>query len=180
MAPLSYRLARQYRVTNWSYFSYGGSIEGHAARFAEFIESIDSKQKINIVAHSMGSIVTRAALQKASASTLASVNRVVLLAPPNSGSHVAKFVSPVLGLVCRPIKQISSHRDSYVNQLPNRNACETGVIASQFDVLVPLKNTMMDDLADHRTVVGTHNSLLFSKKVAAMVSRFLQHGKFAE
>ena len=38
MAPLSYRLSRRYDVKNWSYFSYGGSIENHAARFAKFIE----------------------------------------------------------------------------------------------------------------------------------------------
>ena len=176
MAPLSYRLARQYEVANWSYFSYGGSIESHAARFAKFLESIDAKQRLNIVAHSMGSIVTRAALQK----TQALVSRVVMLAPPNAGSNVAKFVSPILGPICRPIKEISSHKDSYVNQLSTKTSCETGVIASKFDVLVPLKNTMMDDLADHQTVVGTHNSLLFSGKVAAMVSRFFQHGKFVK
>jgi len=157
MAPLSYRLSRRYNVVNWSYFSYGGSIEDHAARFAEFIESMDAKQRLNIVAHSMGSIVTRAALQKISASTLASVGRVVMLAPPNAGSNVAKFVSPVLGPICLPIKQISSRKDSYVNQLPNQNTCETGVIASKYDMLVPIKNTMMNDLADHRTVFGTHN-----------------------
>ena len=177
MAPLSYRLSRRYDVKNWSYFSYGGSIENHAARFAKFIESVGCNQKVNIVAHSMGSIVTRAALQLTS--TLTSVNRLVMLAPPNSGSHVAKFVSPLLGPVCQTIEQISSHENSYVNQLPNENTCETGVIASKYDVLVPVKNTMMDNLADHQTVAGTHNSLLFSSKVAAMVTRFLQTGKFA-
>ena len=175
MTPLSYRLASQYDVSNWAYFSYGKSIEYHAARFAEFLESLDAKRKLNIVAHSMGSIVTRSALQK----TQAEVNRVVMLAPPNAGSPVARFVSPVLGPICRPIKEISSHKDSYVNRLPGKACCEVGVIASKFDALVPWNNTKMDDLADHRTVVGTHNSLLFSGKVAAMVARFFQHGKFA-
>ena len=175
MAPLSYRLASQYDVSNWCYFSYGKSIDYHAARFAEFLVSVDAKQKLNIVAHSMGSIVTRVALLK----TQAKVNRVVMLAPPNAGSHVARFVSPVLGPVCRPISEISSHEDSYVNQLSNKTSCETGVIASRFDVLVPWENTKMDDLADHQTVVGTHNSLLFSGKVAAMVARFIETGKFA-
>ena len=179
MAPLSYRLARQFDVANWSYSSYGGSIDTHAVRFSEFIESFGSQQKVNIVAHSLGSIVTRAALQKVSTSTLASVSRVVMLAPPNTGSNVAKFVSPVVGSMCKTIKQISSHKNSYVNQLPNKNTCETGVIASRFDMLVPVKNTMMENLADHQTVFGTHNSLLFSSKVAAMAARFIQKGKFA-
>ena len=175
MAPLAYRLSRKYDVANWSYFSFGGSIENHGRRFAEFIESLNTKQKINIVAHSMGSIVTRAALQN----SRTKISRVVMLAPPNAGSHVARFVSPVLGTICRPIREISSHKDSYVNQLPIKSPCETGVIASKFDVLVPWENTMLDGLADHQTVVGTHNSLLFSGKVAAMVVRFFRHGKFA-
>ena len=105
MAPLVYRLSRHYDVTNWSYFSFGGSIENHGLRFSKFIESLDTKQKINIVAHSMGSIVTRAALQK----SRAAISRVVMLAPPSAGSPVARFVSPVLGPICRPIREISSH-----------------------------------------------------------------------
>lgn len=176
MLPLAYRLSRRHRVVNWSYFSYGGSITNHAARFAKFIEGIDADCEISIVAHSMGSIVTRVALQQLAPEK---VNRVVMLAPPNTGSHVARFASPILGSVCQPIRQLSSHENSYVNKLPRKHRCETGVIASRYDVLVPVKNTMMDGAAEHKTVFGTHNSLLFSSRIATMTTQFIETGKFA-
>ena len=175
MAPLAFRLARKYQLLNWSYFSYRGSIDEHGARLAEFIDNIETKNRINIVAHSMGSIVTRAALQK----TQTNIHRVVMLAPPNYGSHIARFADPILGPICRPIRQLSSRENSYVNQLPDTTPCETGVIASKYDVLVPVKNTLMEDLADHQTVFGTHNSLLFSGRIAKMTTQFIQTGKFA-
>ena len=86
MAPLATRLSQKYDVRTWSYFSFGGSIERHGNRFADYIDSLEAESNINIVAHSMGSIVTRSALQRINNK----VNRVVLLAPPNSGSHVAR------------------------------------------------------------------------------------------
>ena len=176
MQPLSLRFKRDYDVINWSYFSLGGSIDRHASRFAEFLNSIDAGGKINIVAHSMGSIIARAALQK---HRCGKVNRVVLLAPPNSGSHVARYAGLVLGSICKPISELSSAETSYVNQLPNSIEYETGVIASKFDILVPVENTKMDGLSDYRIVNGTHNSLLFSGRIATMANQFIQTGRFA-
>ncbi len=128
------------------------------------------------VAHSMGSIIARAAMRN---NNFDNLNRVVLLAPPNSGSHVAKYAALVFGAICRPISELSSNEQSYVNQLPKTTEYETGVIASKFDILVPVENTMMDGLSDYKIVNGTHNSLLFSGKIASMADNFIKTGKFA-
>jgi len=175
MRPLARRLKRRYDVINWSYFSYVGSIDLHATKFAEFLSSIESNRKIHIVAHSMGSIIARSAIHK---SNLDNLNRVVLLAPPNSGSHVAKYAAFVVGAICRSISELSSDEMSYVNQLPKGATYETGVIASKFDILVPVANTLLDGLSDYAIVNGTHNSILFSGRIASMTDNFIQTGKF--
>ena len=175
MAPLAHRLNRNYDVLNWSYFSYGGSIERHGTKLAKFLDNLGSEGNVNIVAHSMGSIVTRVALQK----TTSTVNRVVMLAPPNCGSNVARIAAPILGSISTPIRQLSSCNNSFVNSLTDDPTCEIGVIASQYDVLVPVKNTIMKNLTDHQVILGTHNSLLFSSRVAKMTDVFIRTGKFA-
>jgi len=72
MWPLANRLGRNFDVVNWSYFSFAGSVERHAERHAERLSgflvttaSQNTSRNIHLVAHSMGSIVARAALSMA-------------------------------------------------------------------------------------------------------------------
>jgi len=175
MQPLSMRLRKSFRVVNFSYFSVAGSIDYHAQRFSRFLTNLKHDGPVNIVAHSMGSIVTRAALATERPSRL---NRVVLLAPPNSGSPVARILNYGLGWACRPLSDLSSSDTSYVNQMPSRLTCETGVIAARYDVVVPVQSTRMAGLMDHVTITSTHNTMLFSSRVGQLVTRFLNHGRF--
>ena len=175
MQPLTHRLKRNYRVINWTYFSIAGSIESHARRFSQFLFDLKHDGPIHIVAHSMGSIVTRAAIQLRK---IVNLKRIVLLAPPNSGSPVAKVMSFGLGWACRPFRDLSSSSSSFVNKLTTELPCQTGVIAARFDIQVPVSSTHMPGLADHATILGTHNSLLFSAKATRMVTQFLETGRF--
>ena len=86
MQPLTHRLKRNFRVINWTYFSIVGSIESHAERFSQFLSDLKHDGPIHIVAHSMGSSVTRAAIQLRK---IGNLNRIVLLDPPNSGSPLS-------------------------------------------------------------------------------------------
>ncbi len=164
-------------MIHWTYFSVAGSVESHAKRFADFLLNLNHDGPIHIVAHSMGSIVTRAAIQF---QEIAKLKRIVLLAPPNSGSPVAQLMSYGLGWACRPLRDLSSSPNSFVNHLTIELPCETGVIAARFDIQVPVRSTLMPGLADHATIFGTHNSLLFSAKASRMVTRFLESGQFTD
>lgn len=175
MQPLSMRLRRHFRVLNWSYFSYGGSIEYHAKRLSEFLRHRQHDGPMSIVAHSMGSIVTRAALKL---TAIGNLNRLVLLAPPNCGSPVAKSLNFVLGWACTPFRDLSSDQNSYVNKMSVDLPCPTGVIAARFDLQVPVASTYLPGLADHAVFFATHNSLLFSPTVARFVNEFLTRGRF--
>lgn len=179
MCPLAYRLRKDgFRVRQWSYVSLFGKIDSHASRFRKFLQSdLKGEPCIHIVAHSMGCIVVRAALQGNSISNL---GRIVMLAPPNQGSPVADFVSRFLGWLLTPTKELASRPTSYVNLLGTRLNAEVGIIAAKYDLLIPAKNTALPEPMKHEVVAGTHNSILFSSNIQAKVSSFLQSGDFRQ
>lgn len=178
MWPLAQRLRRNgFRVRHWSYLSLFEKIDTHGSRLRKFLQSeLSGERRIHIVAHSMGCIVVRAAL---SASAIANLGRIVMLAPPNRGSPVADFVSRFLGWLIVPTKELASRSSSYVNRLGNLGNVEIGIIAARYDLLIPAANTTLSDASQHEVVTGTHNSILFSPNVGAKVVAFLRSGEFS-
>lgn len=106
--------------------------------------------------------------------------RVVFLAPPNSGSFAARLGSSLLGRIVPPTKELSDSPGSFVNQLPKELKREVGIIAARFDMLISVKNTHLSDEREHVELCATHNSLLFSSRVARRIVDFLQKGSFGE
>lgn len=178
MVPLARRLAAAgYEVVNWGYPSVFGCIEDHAERLAAALDEVDQSQPtpaIHIVAHSMGSIVTRVALTK---KVPANLRRVVFLGPPNRGSPVASFFGPWLKRVCQPIDQLAARTDSFVNKLAAVDGIEFGVIAASRDLLVPLESTHLPGERDHVVVRSMHSELLYRHDVAQHILNFLRHGR---
>lgn len=177
MWPLAHRLRTAgFRVIQWNYSSLFASIEHHAARLSEYVTSeLTSESRIHFIAHSMGSIVTRAALLRAPVSNL---GHVVLLAPPSRGSPVATLVSKLIGKVSRPTVELSSDATSYVNQLDSHCLTKIGIIAAKYDLLVPVENTHLKSETSHITLPATHNSLLLSRTACRHAVQFLNHGNF--
>ena len=175
MWPLAGRLKSSgFRVSFWDYLSLFASIETHAERFSEYLSTkLSGEARFHIVAHSMGAIVTRAALNR---SRFPNLGRIVLLAPPNSGSPMARVASSVLGRLVTPTRELSSSPTSYVNQLKTDSNFEIGIIAAKFDLLVPEANTHLPSQRQHETIIATHNSLLLSRRANAMTARFLRTG----
>ena len=175
MWPLAGRLKSSgFRVCFWNYLSLFASIETHAERFSEYLATkLSSESRFHIVAHSMGAIVTRAALNR---SRFPNLGRIVLLAPPNGGSPIARLASSVLGGFVTPTRELSSIPASYVNQLKTDSNFEIGIIAAKFDLLVPETNTYLPSQRQHETIIATHNSLLLSRRASAMTARFLRTG----
>lgn len=178
MWPLARRLRREgCRVRQWSYRSLIGSVPSHGLKLREYLScELSAEPRVHIVAHSMGCIVLRAALSHVH---LHHVGRVVMLAPPNRGSPVARIASRCLGWLVPTIRDLASDQSSYVNRLPDWEGPELGIIAAKYDILIPVPNTMLEGQSAHEVVVGTHNSILFSRQVSAKVVRFLRTAKFA-
>ena len=162
MALLAHRVHKAgYRVSNFGYPSIWRKIEVFADRFAEHIQGIaeqDDVDEINIVSHSLGSIVTRRAHDEHS---FAKLRRMIMIAPPNQGSPVARRFAPWLGRICPPLHQLSDDSESFVNRLDEPRDVSIGIIAAKWDHLVPLENTKLANQTDHLVMSGMHTGLLF-------------------
>ena len=179
MLPLRVRLSRMgFDAMTWSYPSMRSPIIKHADRFRRFLDGLDQAGKpYHIVAHSMGSIVTRAAIRDSAGLGL---RRVVLLAPPNLGLAAARRAPYWIKRFCRPMDDLADVPESFVNTLPQVLPVDVGVIAARGDILIPIEKTHVSGQRDHTVVAGSHNSLLLSSHVASLVRRFLNSGEFDE
>jgi len=177
MALLCWRLrSRGFRAVNWGYPSLLGDIEKHAARLRDYLtDDLTHETRVHIVAHSMGSIVVRAALAKG---TISNLGRVVLFAPPNHGTPVARYTGLILGRFCKAFTDLSDHPDSYVNKLPTFHSLDVTAVAARFDVLVPEASTHLSDEREHVVLGTTHNGLLLSRRAADLAGNFLETGRF--
>ncbi|XZE33250.1 esterase/lipase family protein [Pirellulaceae bacterium SH501] len=177
MWPLALRLRSQgFRVFTWGYSSLFSSIGTHASRLRDLSKlQFSDGSRFHVVAHSMGSIIARAAFDLSPPSNLA---RLVLLAPPNKGSPVARIASRFLGKLIPPTMELSDSPTSFVNRLSNSGNLDIGVIAARFDLLVPERNTHLAFERAYETHFATHNSVLFSRAVCIQIANFLREGSF--
>lgn len=178
MMPLEWRIRRAgYSTHNWSYRSLRSSIEKHADDFANFLHTVDqtSSAPFHIVAHSMGSIITRSVLIQ---HHFANLGRIVMLCPPNRGSHMASRVSTALRRKLHTLEQISDRTDSYVNSLPTQTGKQIGIVTASGDLVVRPDATQLTDATDNIVVPGMHNSVLFKPSVVKLSVQFLKTGKF--
>ena len=180
MWPLDWYLRRAgFTTTRFGYRSLFGSIEQHADRFRQRLVELDQSGRyssIHIVAHSMGSIVTRQAFLHSHPDRM---QRVVMLAPPNQGSPVAKFLARRIAPFCHTLGQLSDAEGSFVRQLPEPDGLEIGVIAASYDHVIPYPNSSLRCLADRVTVFSGHNGLLIRRSCFRQVVQFLNTGRFA-
>jgi pimeloyl-ACP methyl ester carboxylesterase len=179
MSPLARRLQSQFgRIINWSYSSLWCGIERHGRQMAEQLQQLDDDPKverIDLVTHSMGGIVARLAL---AARMPAKMGRMVMLAPPNTGSHVARTLAPALGRICPPLVQLSDEELSFVASLPPPSAVEIGIIAARHDLLVAEPRTHLSTEKEHIILPGMHSSLVWRRETAEQAAAFLTSGMF--
>ncbi|MEM6329766.1 MAG: hypothetical protein AAF790_05910 [Planctomycetota bacterium] len=179
MLPLAWRMRRRgYRVRLLGYYSLTGSNRRLGRWLAKNVRRLDATGKysrIHLVVHSMGSIVTRCALEE---EMPASLGRVVMLGPPNGGSHMATFLQRVYWF-SGPLMELRDQPDSFVNRLPPAPAgVDIGVLAAKHDNVIALERTHLPGQADHRVVNTWHTGVLWRRETADLAANFLQHGRF--
>jgi len=111
-----FRLLGRRRVYAFGY--EGGTIEGHADSLVAFVEEVKSatgEPQVDLVAHSLGGIIARLAIQRHGLSD--SVRVLVTLATPHQGTHAAQYANTELTLPLRP--QSSLMRDLNADDLKN-------------------------------------------------------------
>ena len=182
-----------YEVVNVNYPSRQHKIE-HLAPLAVHdlgASQCINQQRVNIVTHSMGGILTRYYLAE---NSIPNLGRVVMLAPPNQGSIVVDNLKKVPGFYSLngPAgMQLGTDEHSIPSQLPEVDF-ELGVIAGSRSInpLLSLQIPNPDDgtisaastrvagMRDYLLLPVTHTFLMRSKKVIDQAIFFIQHGNF--
>ena len=178
MWPLAWQIKKLgFTTSTFGYRSWFRSIEHHALRFKARLEKLEQDptvEAIHIVAHSMGSIVTRQAILD---SRFSKLQRIVMLGPPNQGSPMAKFLGYILPF-CKTLRQVSNRSNSFVKRLPEPQSVEVGIVAAQYDRVIPEPNSHLANESDHICIFSGHNGLLIRPVAMKQVASFLEHGKF--
>ncbi len=167
-----------YRVNNWGYSSLWESIPSHAKAFRRVLEAQASDPAIDtlhVVAHSMGCIVARHALQHWKPEDM---GRCVMLGPPNHGSPVARYLARRLGQRMPALQELSDAPGSFVNQLEDPETLEVGIIAAALDRVVPLPNTHLACERAHLILPGHHAMLVLRQEAAEQALAFIRTGHF--
>lgn len=177
-------------------YDYQTSLHGvarHGQDFKAYLEKIvreNPGRKINIVTHSMGGIITREALghlaegtelPKYELLTKDRFKRIVMLAPPNYGSDVAKRVVKYLPFsksLLKPLEELSSAPDSYIHKVPVPQGIELGIIAGKFDRKVRREYTRLPGAGHHIVLNSEHSCIMYMPKVKRAVLHFLETGTF--
>lgn len=184
MWPLKIYLKKQgYEVYSYSYPSAKYGIQEHGMYLNHFIKNLLVKNpgvKINFVTHSLGGIIVREAVSNLSPKQLKNIGSLIMLAPPNQGSKLAKlstemfpkFTSPI-----KPLSELSSDKTSYVHHVPVPNI-KIGIIAGRYDAKVPPESARLEGQNDLVIVNSNHTFIMNNSKTRQLIMSFLKKGTF--
>ena len=126
----------------------------------------------------MGGIIARTVFAQ---NDFANIGRVVMLAPPHQGSHVARKLTPYIGWLSPSLQQLSDSADSFVNCLPNsfeQKGIEFAIVESTKDRVIVQGGVHLDGYRDYARVKGHHGVLGWYSRTIQLVEDFLISGKF--
>jgi triacylglycerol lipase len=179
MLPLAWMLEREgYEVLNWGYSSLCCSVADLGARLQRDVEERRgaTSRRVHFVGHSLGNIIIRSMLTRENAPE--EVGRVVMLAPPNQGSHEADRHWRSVGWLLRPIAELRTDGASTVHRLPRVENVPIGVVAGRYDGKVSVEETHLPEERAHVVVPGSHSFLMLRGDVQELVVGFLRHASF--
>jgi triacylglycerol lipase len=166
-----------FRVMSWGYSSYCCTIAELGNRLRRDVEAgRGDAERVHFVGHSLGNILIRWVLTRDDPPR--GVGRVVMLAPPNQGSHSADRYARWIGRVLKPLPELRTDSASTVRQLPVPANVAIGIIAAERDGKVTVAETRLPGMAQHVSVPGGHTFIMFRRDVRDLVHAFLRDGQF--
>jgi pimeloyl-ACP methyl ester carboxylesterase len=194
--PVAREAARRgYDVHNLGYPSRRSPIEHLAEDIGRRIHEIAAVAgAVDIVTHSMGGIVLRAAVAAGSL-PVDDIHRVVMLAPPNNGSELADRLRDlrVYRFATGPAgQQIGTNDESVPRRLPpppfevgvvagrrSGNRVFARVLGAENDGKVTVEATRLDGMRDLVVVDRTHTFIMWAPDVLTQTFAFLETGQFS-
>ncbi len=183
-----------FEAASVNYPSTRQGIAAHATNLEHLIDALEDVDTISFVTHSLGGLVVRDMLSRDSAwKARLRVHRIVMIGPPNQGSHLAERLRRVPGyqfLTGDSGRELSS---DYASRLPIPDA-EFGIIAGgrgndigfnpllsgDDDGFVRVTETWLDGANDHMIVNTTHGLLDDHPITIESTISFLRDGCFRQ
>lgn len=180
-----------FEVFNQSYLSRDHTLDEICETLHKKLEKFEGREKY-FVTHSMGALVARNYLHRHKQKN---VKRIVMLAPPNRGSCVAKYNEShsILGPTFRKVfgKAAAHLTPAAVEKLPAPE-CEFGIIAGgrnktkgyahflpgDNDGIVTVEETKLPGMTDFAIVPHLHSFIMNGRDTIRLTIHFLQNGKF--
>ncbi|WP_439649214.1 esterase/lipase family protein [Legionella bononiensis] len=172
-----------YTVYSYSYPSAKYTIHEHSIHLNQYIDHVLAQNpgvKIHFITHSLGGIIVREAIAKLSKDQLKNIGYLIMMAPPNQGSFLAKLSTKMFPIFTSPIKplaELSSDESSYVHHVPVPKI-KMGIIAGRFDAKVPPSSADLDGKADLVVINSTHTFIMNNFKTQKLILNFLEKGTF--
>ena len=192
MLPVRARLRRegwaQVDTPSWRYEL--SDLEALGERAAERVIQISEASggaPVDIVTHSMGGLVARAALRHAPP-----IGRVVMLAPPNRGARMAAALRQMLPIHHLGWDPLAPLQPGAADALPDGRHVEIGVLTGgrghsrgynpllgeDNDGKVRIDEARLDGAADFLVLPAHHSLVMAWPSVLDHVVRFLHEGRF--
>jgi esterase/lipase len=180
MWPLKNYLKRQgYEVYSYSYPSAKYSIQEHGMFLNRFIRNLLANNpgvKINFITHSLGGIITREALANFTPKQLKNIGSLIMMAPPNQGSVLAKLsvkMFPLVTSTIKPLAELSSEKTSYVHYVSVPNV-KIEIIAGRYDAKVPPKFAYLSGQNAPIVVNSNHTFIMNNAQTRQLIMNFLK------
>lgn len=185
-------LQPHYKTINVDYPSTQHNIETLAKRhIPPAVENCSNSSEVHFVTHSMGGLLLR---QHLSNNKIDQLGRVVMLGPPNKGSHVVDELKSltIYEAINGPAgMEMGTGSLDTPQQLSAANF-ELGIIAGTRSVnpilstLLPnpddgkvsVEHTKLEGMTDHISLPVTHTFMMNNEKVIEQVLWFLKEGEF--
>ena len=183
-----------YRVINHGYPSRKHNVATLAeTEIPAALSHCQGADAVHFVTHSLGGILVRYFLAE---NNFPELGKVVMLGPPNQGSHVVDRMHNIPGYKLINGKagmQLGTGSDNLPERLPPADF-ESGVIAGTRSInlilslmlpgpndgKVTVEHTRLDGMADHITVPVSHPFLMRNRQVIRQVLFFLATGQFEQ
>lgn len=179
MRPMARSLeAAGFRVLNLGYHSYTqttAEIEADLTRRLLAELAARPAARVHFVGHSLGAVLAR---RLAVAGRIPGVHRIVQLAPPNQGAAAAVRMTPWMGWVQRPMRELrpgSAFLASLTSRAPE--GVEVAIVAARRDGKVRLSETRLDGATVRVETPGVHTFLMQRPDVIRATARFLRTGE---
>lgn len=182
-------------VINMSYASTRAKIDKHAEALTSIIAHLPEASEIDFLGHSMGNIVVRYYLGQFESQKDTPCHRMVMLAPPNNGSRLARLLQN--NLLFKTFwgvsgQDLSRHWDELEAKLatpefefgiiagkrPDKYALDNPIFGEQNDLVVTVEETRLPGATDFLQMDLLHSTMMSDERVKEATLSFLDNGYF--